>query len=105
MKQITARFIAVLLLVIPGVIACFGFLNMKNALFHYFSAFGDDSITPSFEWWLFISGFIMFFIGVGFIGGWIFFRDRKRNYVATRFKKKRPRPPKPRSTGNPPSSQ
>lgn len=95
MRLIVARFIAILFLVIPGVIACLGFLNVKNALFHYFADFGNDAVTPSFEWWLFISGVIMFFAGAGFIGGWIFFRDRKRNYVAPRFKQKRPRPPKP----------
>jgi len=33
-----------------------------------------------------ILGFILFAIGVSFIGGWTFFRDRKRNYVAPRFK-------------------
>ncbi|GGG57014.1 DUF2627 domain-containing protein [Paenibacillus radicis (ex Gao et al. 2016)] len=97
MKLVAARLIAVLFLVIPGVLACLGFLRMKNALFHYFSEFGNDAVVPDFQWLSFLLGLVMFAAGVGFIGGWIFFRDRKRNYVATRFKEKRPRPPKPQA--------
>lgn len=95
MKLTITRFIAILMLVIPGVLACLGFLKVKNALFIYFSEFGNEAVTPSFQWLNFLLGLVMFFAGVSFIGGWIFFRDRKRNYVAPRFKKKRPRPPKP----------
>lgn len=92
MRNVILRFAAVLLLVIPGFFATYGFLLMKNAIFHYFADFGDDSVIPSFHWLGFLGGFVLFIAGVGFIGGWIFFRDRKRNYVAPRFRKKRPRP-------------
>lgn len=95
MKLVVQRSIAILLLVIPGLLATFGFLRMKNALFFYFSEFGNEAVTPSFNWLSFLLGLIMFGAGVSFIAGWIFFRDRKRNYVAPRFRKKRPRPPKP----------
>lgn len=97
MKLLIARFIAILFLVIPGVLACFGFLKMKDSLFIYFSEFGNDAVQPQFDWLSFLLGLVMFAAGAGFIGGWIFFRDRKRNYVAPRFKKKRPRPPKPQA--------
>lgn len=97
MKLVTARFIAILLLVIPGILACIGFLKMKDTVFLYFSEFGNDAITPNFQWLPFLLGLLMFGAGVAFIGGWTFFRDRKRNYVAPRFKPKRPRPPKPQS--------
>ncbi|ALS28388.1 DUF2627 domain-containing protein [Paenibacillus cisolokensis] len=95
MKMVISRFIAVLLLVIPGIAACYGFLKMKNAVFHYFSQFGNDSIQPAFDWLPFLLGFVLFFLGIGFIGGWIFFRDRKRNYVAPRFRRKKSRPSRP----------
>ncbi|GIQ66711.1 hypothetical protein PACILC2_52790 [Paenibacillus cisolokensis] len=72
MKMVISRFIAVLLLVIPGIAACYGFLKMKNAVFHYFSQFGNDSIQPAFDWLPFLLGFVLFFLGIGFIGGWIF---------------------------------
>ncbi|WP_020616767.1 DUF2627 domain-containing protein [Paenibacillus daejeonensis] len=95
MRLLISRFIAVLLLAIPGVAATYGFLAMKNAIFDYFSAFGNDLINPSFGWIRFIIGAILFLAGIAFIGGWIFFRDRKRNYLSSRFKPKRPRPPRP----------
>ncbi|WP_274364425.1 DUF2627 domain-containing protein [Paenibacillus thermotolerans] len=82
-----SRLIAVLLLVIPGWIATYGFLKMKDAVFHSFG-------PASFPWLSFLLGLVMFALGVAFIGGWIFYRDRKRNYVAPRFKKKKqPRSP------------
>lgn len=96
MRQVIIRFIAVLLLVIPGLGATYGFLLMKDAVFHYFSSFGDETVTVRhFEWWMFLGGLVLFLIGVAFIGGWTFYRDRKRNYVAPRFRQKRPRPPRP----------
>ncbi|REK77328.1 DUF2627 domain-containing protein [Paenibacillus paeoniae] len=97
MRVVLIRFIAVIMLVIPGILACFGFLKMKDSLFIFYSDFGNEAVTPSFDWLTFLLGLVMFAAGVGFIGGWIFFRDRKRNYVATRFKEKRPRPPKPQA--------
>ncbi len=78
------RFVAVILLAIPGLAAAYGFLLMKNAIF-------DSLGPPTFPWLSFAFGFILFGLGVGFIGGWIFFRDRKRNYLAPRFQKKRRR--------------
>ncbi|MGG0812392.1 DUF2627 domain-containing protein [Paenibacillus alvei] len=96
MKQthVITRFIAVLLLAIPGVIATSGFLLIKNAIFDYVVDHGNDKLTaPVFQWVPFTIGLLLFILGVGFIGGWIFYRDRKRNYVAARFREKRPKPP------------
>jgi len=96
MKLKLQRIIAILLLVIPGSLACIGFLNMKNAIWDYIAMYGDESITaPKLDWGLFILGLLLFVIGVAFIAGWVLFRDRKRNYVAPRFKEKRDKPPKP----------
>jgi len=95
MKLTIQRLIAVILLVVPGIIACFGFLKMKDSLFLYWTSFADEAVHTGFQWGKFILGFIMFAAGAGFIGGWTFFRDRKRNYVAPRFKEKRNKPPKP----------
>ena len=103
MKQVAARFIAVLLLVIPGLGATYGFLLMKDAVFGYFSSLGDDSSAPSFALWHFIGGLALFALGVGFIGGWTFYRDRKRNYVAPRFRGKRP--PRPGSRAPRPGAE
>jgi len=85
MKAPFYRFIAILLLVIPGLTATYGFLSMKDA---FFAQFGTDG---HMLWGKFILGFILFLLGVAFIGGWTFFRDRKRNYLAPKFKAKRPK--------------
>ncbi|NMM54512.1 DUF2627 domain-containing protein [Paenibacillus aquistagni] len=93
MKTTLSRFIAVLLLVVPGFMATAGFLFMKDAIFYYIADHGNELVAnPAFEWMKFIGGLLLFAIGAGFIGGWVFFRDRKRNYVAPRFRKKKPRP-------------
>lgn len=89
MRFIFFRLIAVLLLAIPGVTAAYGFLEMKDALYDYFWAHGDENIVPNLQWIKLILGFVIFALSVSFIGGWIFFRDRKRNYVAPRFKEKK----------------
>lgn len=89
MKTALSRFIAILLLVIPGFLATYGFLAMKDSVFAQF-----DPLHPM-SWGKFILGLILFIAGIAFIAGWVFFRDRKRNYVATRFKAKRNLPKKP----------
>lgn len=96
MKLILQRLIAILLLVIPGLAAAYGFLLMKDALFDYFADMGDVALEPNFAWGSFVLGALLFLIGIAFIGGWVFYRDRKRNYLAPRFRPKRPpRPPRP----------
>jgi hypothetical protein len=87
MRDIFYRFIAMMLLAVPGILAAYGFLQIKDALFLYFSAFGDASAEPALNWRKIIWGLVLFVFGIAFIGGWIFYRDRKRNYVAPRFKK------------------
>ncbi|WP_145035518.1 DUF2627 domain-containing protein [Paenibacillus sp. Y412MC10] len=93
MKMLISRFIAILILVIPGFMAMKGFLMMKDAVFLYIAVHGDDNVAnPAFGWLSFLGGLALFVIGIGFLGGWILFRDRKRNYVGPRFKKKPPAP-------------
>ncbi|WP_106768070.1 DUF2627 domain-containing protein [Paenibacillus faecalis] len=93
MKLMISRFIAIIILVIPGFMAMKGFLMMKDTVFDYISAHGNDQIiNPSFQWLHFGGGLLLFVLGISFLGGWILYRDRKRNYVGPRFKQKRPRP-------------
>jgi hypothetical protein len=87
-----SRFVAILLLVIPGLLATYGFLQLKEAIF-------ESLGPPSFPWLKFLFGLLCFAAGVAFIGGWILFRDRKHNYVAPRWREKKsnskPRSPRP----------
>lgn len=69
------RIIAILLLLIPGVISAFGIKLMRDALFEeFFPIFYNTSIQ-------FLIGFILFFLGLAFIGGFIYHRDKKRNLI------------------------
>ncbi|MFD0670515.1 DUF2627 domain-containing protein [Cohnella sp. GCM10027633] len=103
MKLILQRLIAILLLVIPGLGAAYGFLLMKDALFDYFADMGDVTLTPDFAWGSFILGAFLFLIGIAFIGGWVFYRDRKRNYLSPRFRPKRPPRPSAKPAEDKPS--
>ena len=75
-----------MLLVIPGWAATYGFLLMKDAVFESFG-------PAAMPWLKFAGGFVLFVAGVAFVGGWIFYRDRKRNYVAPRFREKKKQRP------------
>jgi len=75
------RFIAVLILFIPGVIGAFGIKLMRDALF--------VEVYPILvhEGLQFIIGLIMFIGGLAFIGGFIYHRDKQRKIVKKRPKK------------------
>jgi hypothetical protein len=78
------RFIAVLIIyVIPGTIAAYGFKTMRDTLYLYF-----DPAINTFLVGQFLLGLILFVLGVAFIGGFILHRDRKKNLVQARFRKK-----------------
>lgn len=45
-KLVFARFLAILVLVVPGLMAMKGFLMMKDALFLYYADHGNDQVSP-----------------------------------------------------------
>ncbi|MBS4173407.1 DUF2627 domain-containing protein [Bacillus sp. FJAT-49736] len=73
------RLIALLILLIPGALAAYGIKLMRDMLF--------GILQPPFPylWLQFLVGFILFIAGLGFVAGFIFYRDRKRNKVQNRF--------------------
>lgn len=77
------RLIAILIIVIPGVAGTYGWILMKEAII--------ASLGPNidFSWVRFLLGLVLFIFGVAFIGGWMLFRDRKRNYVQPMFREKK----------------
>lgn len=87
MKPLTQRLLAAILLVIPGIVATYGFLVMKNA---WFDQFEPDA---GFPWFKFVMGLALFTAGASFIAGWIYYRDKKRGYVVTRRKTPPKSPP------------
>jgi uncharacterized membrane protein len=75
------RIIALIILVIPGVIAAYGVKLMRDMAFGLL-------LSPIPTLWLqFLIGLIMVIFGIGFIAGFILHRDRKRNKVQSRFQK------------------
>lgn len=69
------RLIAILMIFIPGVIAAFGIKLMRDSLF---AEFFPLLINVEIQ---FIAGLILFIAGIGFIGGFIIHRDKKRNLI------------------------
>ncbi|WP_408006699.1 DUF2627 family protein [Pseudalkalibacillus sp. A8] len=77
------RIIALLILLIPGIAGVVGIKLIRDSLFGIV-----HPIFPNFIIEL-IAGILMFLIGFGFVGGFIFYRDRKRNKVQQRFRTRR----------------
>ena len=75
------RLFALFILVIPGAFAALGIKLMRDMLF--------GIVQPPFPylWLQFLVGFIFFIGGLGFVAGFIFYRDRKHNKVQKRFSK------------------
>ncbi|MBM7097265.1 MULTISPECIES: DUF2627 domain-containing protein [Alteribacter] len=75
------RFLALIVLVIPGLIAGYGIKLMRDTVF--------TILNPPFPFLLlqFFAGLLALILGVWFIGGFILHRDRKNNKVAPRFQK------------------
>ncbi|MCM3738783.1 DUF2627 domain-containing protein [Oceanobacillus luteolus] len=67
------RNLAIIILLIPGVIAAIGIKLMRDTLFN------DFYTIFVYSWIQFSVGLLLFIVGVGFLGGFIIFRDRKRN--------------------------
>ena len=75
------RAIAFILLLVPGLCTALGIKWMRDMLFGKLSP-----LLPAL-WVQFIVGILLFIGGLAFIGGFILYRDRKRNKVQERFKR------------------
>jgi hypothetical protein len=80
--MILRLFALILIYVIPGWIAAYGFKLMRDTLYLYF-----DPNIHTFQTGQFFLGLVLFVAGVGFIGGYILYKDRKRRLVQPRFRK------------------
>ncbi|GLO66524.1 MULTISPECIES: DUF2627 family protein [Oceanobacillus] len=66
------RLLAIIVIFIPGIIAAIGIKLMRDTLFDdFYAIFFYGSIQ-------FIVGLILFILGVAFLGGFIIYRDRKK---------------------------
>lgn len=76
------RIFALLLLIVPALVAMIGWNMMKNGVYDYMA-------EEPFPILSFIFGLVLFLGGVGFIAGFIFHRDKKRRLLQPRFLKKK----------------
>ncbi|KON87111.1 hypothetical protein AF332_10005 [Sporosarcina globispora] len=76
------RLIALLILLLPGILAVYGIKLMRDMVF------GVLQSPFPYLWLQFVGGLLFLIIGLGFIAGFILYRDRKRNKVQERFKTK-----------------
>lgn len=77
-----SRLIALMIMVIPGIIAVLGIKLMRDM------TFGILQPPIPFLWLQFLIGLLLFLGGLSFVAGFILFRDRKRNKVQKRFSKR-----------------
>lgn len=80
--MIGQRLLAILLLAVPTVLAMFGWNEMKNSVYSYMA-------NDGFPFGKFAIGAFLFLVGVSFIAGFIFHRDKKRKLLQPRFMKKK----------------
>ncbi|MBD8070386.1 DUF2627 domain-containing protein [Bacillus sp. PS06] len=76
------RIIALIIMLIPGIIAALGIKLMRDMVFNILHAPIPNLLLQ------FLIGLIFFVAGIGFIAGFILRRDRKKNKVQARFQKK-----------------
>ncbi|MDF0727355.1 DUF2627 domain-containing protein [Cytobacillus sp. S13-E01] len=75
------RIIALILVIIPVLLAAAGVKYMRDMVFGILHA------PIPYLWLQFIVGLLFFLIGLGIIASFVLYRDRKRNKVQSRFQK------------------
>ena len=81
MKPIYQRILAIVLMCIPGVLGIYGWTLMRDITFDYFAGKG-------FAWLPFLGGLALLLLALYFLGGFIFYRDKKRNKIQPKLLKK-----------------
>ncbi|AST92435.1 DUF2627 domain-containing protein [Sutcliffiella cohnii] len=76
------RIIALTILVLPALLAVLGIKLMRDMIFGVLHAPIPSLLLQ------FVVGLLFLGIGLWFVAGFIFYRDRKRNKVQNRFQKK-----------------
>lgn len=77
------RLIALLIVLIPGILGVIGIKLMRDVLFGVLNPPFNSLIVQ------FILGLVFLIAGLSFVGGFIFYRDRKRNKVQQKFSSKK----------------
>ncbi|MBM7705693.1 DUF2627 domain-containing protein [Chryseomicrobium aureum] len=78
-----ARLAALIVLVIPGILAAYGIKLMRDTFF------GISNLGTAPLWFQFVLGLALMVLGIGFFAGFLLRRDRKNGRVSERFKEKK----------------
>lgn len=79
------RLIALLIVAIPGFLAVLGFKLMRDTIF------GVPQFHIPYFWLQFLIGLLLFVLGLVFVGGFIFYRDKKRKKLQPKFQNQKGR--------------
>ncbi|GAB6935432.1 MAG: DUF2627 domain-containing protein [Bacillota bacterium] len=80
------RLLALLILVSAGLVAAYGWKLMRDAVFSVVA-----QTATVYDGLSFLAGVVLFLCGLTFLGGFLFYRDKKRRRVQKRFLKTRRR--------------
>lgn len=78
-----ARLLALIILVIPGILAAYGIKLMRDT---FFGIYNLGTLPLGLQ---FMFGLVFVILGVGFFAGFLLRRDRKNGRVSERFKEKK----------------
>jgi len=76
------RTVALLIIVLPGILATYGIKLARDATFGIVHPIFFNSLIQL------LVGILFIVVGIGFIGGFILHRDRKRNKTKGKFENK-----------------
>ena len=79
--MIYQRLFALLLLCIPGAIGIYGWTWMRDVFFDYMGGEGFNILS-------FLGGLAMFLIALTFLGGFLYYRDEKKNLIQPKLRRK-----------------
>jgi hypothetical protein len=77
------RYIALIIVLIPVIMAVLGIKLIRDL------TFGILQPPIPFLWLQFLIGLLLIGLGLFLIGGFIFYRDKKRNKIQTKFSNKK----------------
>jgi hypothetical protein len=80
-KEVFQRLTAIILMCVPGALSVYGWTLMRDILF-------STVAGESFPIFTFILGLVLFLLGLAIVGGFIFYRDKKRNKIQPKLLKK-----------------
>lgn len=74
LKPVYERILAIVIMCIPGAGAVYSWKWMRDLIHNYLAG-------QSFAWLPFLGCLVLFLVSIAFLGGFIFYHDKKRNRI------------------------